>query len=166
MGQALDREWKATMKRLLDSVGLALLVLLAACSDEKPDRATCPEGKRLSYLRSKRELTANGYSVEKQLYECEDCSECPAKAECARAAGNRRVSVSMRLRDYRDQARQNLLSEEGKQLCSRRGVEIEAVFGRLKQNWGFRRFMLRGLEKVSVEWGLLCMAHNMAKLAA
>jgi IS5 family transposase len=45
-------------------------------------------------------------------------------------------------------------------------VEIEAVFGRLKQNWGFRRFMLRGLEKVSVEWGLLCMAHNMAKLAA
>jgi len=72
----------------------------------------------------------------------------------------------MHLRDYRDQARQNLLSEEGKQLCSRRGVEIEAVFGRLKQNWGFRRFMLRGLEKVSVEWGLLCMAHNMAKLAA
>ncbi|MGQ9598627.1 MAG: transposase [Anaerolineae bacterium] len=55
--------------------------------------------------------------------------------------------------------------EQGKQLCTRRGVEAEAVFGRLKQNWGFRRFILRGPERVEVEWGLLCMAHNMAKLA-
>lgn len=134
--------------------------------DAELDQFTCPEGKRLTHLRAKRDLTANGYPVEKQLYECEDCSECPVKEACTRAAGNRQVAVSMRLRDYRDQARQNLLSEEGKQLRSRRGVEVEAVFGRLKQNWGFRRFMLRGLGKVNVEWGLLCVAHNMAKLAA
>ncbi len=66
---------------------------------------------------------------------------------------------------YREQARRNLLSEEGQRLRARRGVEVESVFGRLKHNWGFRRFMLRGLEKVRIEWGLLCIAHNMAKLA-
>jgi hypothetical protein len=44
-------------------------------------------------------------------------------------------------------------------------VAVESVFGRLKQNWGFRRFLLRGREKVEVEWGLLCIAQNMAKMA-
>lgn len=28
-----------------------------------------------------------------------------------------------------------------------------------------RRFLLRGLEKVKTEWGLICIAHNMAKMA-
>jgi len=50
-------------------------------------------------------------------------------------------------------------------LRSLRGVEVESVFGRLKQDWGFRRFTLRGMEKVKTEWGLLCIAHNLAKLA-
>jgi len=45
-------------------------------------------------------------------------------------------------------------------------VEVESVFGRLKHDWGFRRFRLRGLEKVKVEWGLLCMAHNLATMTA
>jgi ABC-2 type transport system ATP-binding protein/transposase len=31
---------------------------------------------------------------------------------------------------------------------------------------GFRRFHLRGLEKVNIEWGFVSIAHNMRKLAA
>jgi hypothetical protein len=30
---------------------------------------------------------------------------------------------------------------------------------------GFRRFHLRGLEKVKTKWGLVSIAHNMRKLA-
>ncbi|NMB59452.1 MAG: hypothetical protein GYA12_09805, partial [Chloroflexi bacterium] len=30
----------------------------------------------------------------------------------------------------------------------------------------FRRFHLRGLDKVSTEWGLVCIAHNICKMAA
>jgi hypothetical protein len=44
-------------------------------------------------------------------------------------------------------------------------VEVESVFGRLKEDWGFCRFLLRGIEKVKTEFGLLCIAQNMAKLA-
>jgi hypothetical protein len=51
-------------------------------------------------------------------------------------------------------------------LRSKRLVEAESVFARLKHNWGFRRFLLRGKQKVEVEWGLLSIAHNLAKLAA
>jgi hypothetical protein len=41
----------------------------------------------------------------------------------------------------------------------------EPVFGQIKQARGFRQFLLRGVEKVAYEWGLVCLAHNILKLA-
>jgi hypothetical protein len=43
---------------------------------------------------------------------------------------------------------------------------VEPVFGQIKEARGFRRFLHRGLEKVTAEWALLCTAHNLLKLAA
>jgi len=43
---------------------------------------------------------------------------------------------------------------------------VEPVFGQIKEDRGFRRFLLRGLNKVRQEWSLLCTAHNLLKLAA
>jgi Transposase DDE domain len=133
--------------------------------DAAQDQFTCPQEKSLAYRGTYCERRAHGYLSRQREYICADCSDCPAKTQCTRAAGHRRVHVSMPLLEYRERVRQNLLSEEGKRLRARRGVEVESVFGRLKHNWGFRRFMLRGLDKVKIEWGLLCLAHNMAKLA-
>jgi transposase len=42
---------------------------------------------------------------------------------------------------------------------------VEPVFGQIKGARGFRQFLLRGLEKVRQEWQLVCMAHNLLKLA-
>jgi len=42
---------------------------------------------------------------------------------------------------------------------------VEPVFGQIKHARGFRQFLLRGLEKVSAEWSLICTAHNLLKLA-
>jgi hypothetical protein len=41
----------------------------------------------------------------------------------------------------------------------------EPVFGQIKQARGFRQFLLRNVEKVAAEWGLVCLAHNILKLA-
>jgi hypothetical protein len=41
--------------------------------------------------------------------------------------------------------------------------DVEAVFGNIKHNMNFKRFMLRGIDKVSVEIGLIIMAHNLNK---
>ena len=41
---------------------------------------------------------------------------------------------------------------------------VEPVFGQIKQARGFRQFLLRGIEKVSHEWALVCTAHNLTKL--
>jgi transposase len=42
----------------------------------------------------------------------------------------------------------------------------EPVFGQIKQARGFRQFLLRGLDNVKREWGLVCIAHNITKLWA
>ena len=42
---------------------------------------------------------------------------------------------------------------------------VEPVFGQIKQARGFRQFLLRGLDKVSGEWAMICTAHNLLKLA-
>lgn len=41
---------------------------------------------------------------------------------------------------------------------------VEPVFGHIKQARNFRRFLLRGIDKVRGEWALICTAHNLAKL--
>src|SRR6266478_651902 len=43
---------------------------------------------------------------------------------------------------------------------------VEPVFGQIKQARGFRQFLLRSIDKVKAEWAMICIAHNLAKLAA
>ncbi len=50
-------------------------------------------------------------------------------------------------------------SKKRKQRC----WDVEAVFGNIKQNMNFKRFMLRGIEKVTIETGLIALAHNLKK---
>lgn len=133
--------------------------------DEQQDTFTCPNDQPLHFVRLRKEHTQNGFETERRVYECADCSQCPLKGQCTKAEGNRQIRVSFRLRAFRAQANQNLCSEKGKQLRKQRSTDVETVFGRIKQDWGFRRFLLRGLEKVKTEWGLLCIAHNFAKMA-
>jgi len=42
---------------------------------------------------------------------------------------------------------------------------VEPVYGQIKAGRGFRQFLLRGVQKVSSEWRLICTAHNLRKLA-
>ena len=45
----------------------------------------------------------------------------------------------------------------------RKGV-VEPVFGQIKGARAFRRFSLRGLEKIRGEWRLVCLSHNLLKV--
>jgi transposase len=130
------------------------------------DQYECPQGKRLSYQYTKKYVTDNGYETRRRIYGGAACQDCPVMRECTQSKYQRRLWVGVELRKMKKAAHERLLSPRGKALRSQRPIEVEAVFGRLKQNWGFRRFMLRGLEKVKTEWGLLCIAHNLAKMAA
>jgi Transposase DDE domain len=53
---------------------------------------------------------------------------------------------------------------EGRALYARRKVIVEPVFGQSKEVRGFRRFLLRGLQKIRGEWCLVCLTHHVLKL--
>ena len=130
------------------------------------DEFVCPAAKPLTFRWTMHLKTENGYATDRRVYECGTCGSCPWKAECTKAKGNRRIQISFRLKRFRAQAQQNLLSEQGKALRARRSTEVETVFGQIKHNMHFRRFLLRGQAKAKTEWGLISIAHNMKKLAA
>ena len=134
--------------------------------DQDKDEFICPAQQRLQFQSTSRITTDNGYLTHRRIYECHQCSECPLKPECTKAKGNRTIRISFRLREYRRQARANLTTQAGQQLRAKRSTEVETVFGIVKHNMGFRRFHLRGQDKVKTEWGLVSIAHNMKKLAA
>lgn len=57
-----------------------------------------------------------------------------------------------------------LESEAGRSIYRRRKGIVEPVFGWAKERLGFRRFSLRGYEKVSAEWDMVCLAVNLKRL--
>lgn len=79
----------------------------------------------------------------------------------ASAAGRRRVAAGTRVAAMRTK-----LARAGRRSRYRlRKTLPEPVFGQIKQGRGFRQFLLRGLAKVQGEWSLICIVHNLLKLA-
>ncbi len=64
----------------------------------------------------------------------------------------------------RDRMRRKLQTKRGRQRYALRTQTVEPVFGQIKQGRCFRQFLLRGLEKVSGEWSLICTGRNLLKL--
>jgi len=62
--------------------------------------------------------------------------------------------------------REKLRSEEGKRIYRVRKSTVEPVFGIIKEVLGFRQFLLRGMQKVNLEWDLVCTAYNIKRLWA
>ena len=59
-----------------------------------------------------------------------------------------------------------LRTPAGRAVYALRKQTVEPVFGILKSVMGFRQFLLRGLEKVRGEWGLVTLAWNVRRLFA
>jgi transposase len=60
--------------------------------------------------------------------------------------------------------RHKLRTATGRAVYKMRKAIVEPVFGQIKEQRGFRRFSLRGLNNVSREWRLVCAASNLLKL--
>lgn len=59
-----------------------------------------------------------------------------------------------------------LKTAAGQALYKLRKQTVEPVFGIIKEVMGFRRFRLRGRQKVSLEWTLVCVSYNFKRLFA
>jgi hypothetical protein len=105
------------------------------------------------------------------VYACTECAGCPYKAQCIKGKSktpleerSKNLYVSKTFLRQRQEMQARIQSEEGVLLRINRSIQVEGAFGVLKQDMGFRRFLLRGKGKVQTELLLLCMGYNLNKL--
>lgn len=126
----------------------------------------CPMGQPMTRISDKLTKTAGGFMQSYARYQAQNCQGCPLRGQCHKGQGNRIIEVNNQLLELKQKARQRLQSERGVYHRKKRPADVEPVFANLKHNKQFKRFMLRGMEKVSIETALLAMAHNLKKKAA
>lgn len=132
--------------------------------DAAKDEYACRNGKKLRPVTITKRRSSSGYISDVTVYECEDCSNCPHKPTCTKAIGNRRLNVSKKFQRQRTLSYQNITSPRGILLRMNRSIQVEGAFGVLKENHGYRRFLLRGKQNVRIEFLLLAMGYNINKL--
>lgn len=136
--------------------------------DFEKKEAVCPNGKKMIYLGDHFE-TKNGPHIRFRGY-LTDCRDCPMNKQCMKREvklQGRQISVlieSKRKVTHLDRMRKVIDSEDGKKLYSRRMHTIEPVFGNICSNKRLNKLSLRGEKKVTAQWQLYCMVHNIEKL--
>jgi transposase len=130
------------------------------------DHYICPMGQKMSYIGDRTRKTATGFLQTVKLYKAVNCSNCPLNGVCHKSQRARIIQINVNLERQKQRADELLKSEEGIEKRKKRCYDVEPVFGNIKNNHGFRRFMLRGKQKVEIEWGLLAIAQNIRKRAA
>jgi transposase len=134
--------------------------------NEDKDVYYCPAGKAMKNKGSYQSATKNGFTQTITSYQARGCTNCPLKQDCYQGKDNRIINVNHNLNRLKRRAEKRLTTKRGIAKRKQRCFDVEPVFAHLKHNHQFRRFMLRGLEKVQIEVGLLALAHNLRKKAA
>lgn len=135
--------------------------------DEETDSFTCPNRKRLIHSYDREVKTDNGYTVKKSCYVCESCEGCPYREKCFKGQyENRKIELSKTMRHQKEEAEERISSERGILLRVNRSIQVEGVFGVLKQDYGFRRFLTRGKKNNETRLFILAVAFNIQKLCS
>jgi len=132
--------------------------------DPDTDTYICPAGNTFTPRYEKKKRSKSGYESNVTVYECSGCGECPQKALCTQAKGDRQLQVSKDFLALRQASLERITSDWGKTLRLNRSIQAEGAFGVLKQDQGLRRFLRRGEANVLTEVFLYAMAYNVNKL--
>lgn len=135
--------------------------------DAHKDKYTCPQGEILRPVArtqftskySKREVTT--YRTERGA-----CAACPLREKCTTDIKLGRAITREGYEEYRERMREKINTAEGRAIYGKRKCLVEPVFGQIKTRNGFGQFLLRGLEKVKLEWKIVATAHNLLKITA
>ena len=129
--------------------------------DAEHDRYYCPTGEALlpkgtgHYHRTK-----IGYTK----YQCPGCEQCPLSKQCVSEKATVRTVQRDQYQAYRERTGKRMATAEGTQIYGKRAPVVEGVFAVIKHIMGIRRFLLRGLDKVRIEWQWICGAFNLKRL--
>jgi Transposase DDE domain len=134
--------------------------------DQAQDYYRCPGGKVLK-------LRARRHQVENNLYrryeaEEADCRGCPLREQCLQTPEARRKHLAILIGKATETLSQKMSAKidtpEAREIYGQRLAIVEPVFGNLRSQKRLDRFTLRGKVKVSIQWMLYCMVHNIEKI--
>lgn len=129
-------------------------------------RYSCPAGKGMKKIGERVKLNESGYEQTLTRYQSRHCAGCPLREKCNPDKEYRIIEVNLNWNRLKQKAEKRLKTSRGLQKRKQRCFDTEPVFANIKHNHHFTRFMLRGLQKVSIETGLLALAHNLRKRIA
>ena len=134
--------------------------------NQEKDAYICPMGQQMGFIGTATRTTATGFKQTVKRYQAANCANCPLNGACHKSKANRIIEINENLNRLKQKAHELLNSDEGIRRRKKRCFDVEPTFGNIKQNHGFKRFLLRGKEKVEIEWGLIAIAQNLRKKAA
>jgi transposase len=161
-----DRERLPTKTVKRDGKQAKQLDKQAFVYDEQEDCYWCPEGKRLPYSSTTHEKKRDGEVRERRRYRAsaDDCAECPLLELCAQNKEKTRTINREQHEAHRETHAEKMSTEEAKEKYSRRQHPGERPFAVIKQKFGARSFLLRGLKQVKQEWLWMTTAFNLDRL--
>ncbi|HVU95676.1 MAG TPA: transposase [Puia sp.] len=130
------------------------------------NRYRCPAGKIMKKTGERIKPNHSGFEQLLTRYQSKNCTACPLRAQCNPDCEYRTIEVNLNWHRLKQKAQNRLKTKRGIQKRKQRCFDTDPVFARIKHNHQFKRFLLRGIDKVSMEFGLLALAHNLRKKAA
>jgi hypothetical protein len=137
-----------------------------------PDRshAICPAGKRL--YRNGRHKDLNGFEAIRFRGNKSDCRDCALRVKCVRypeRTVERQVAFFIgrakgKAETHCARMKRKIDSELGRHRYSRRLGIVEPVFANIRSTHRLDRFSHRGRRKVTTQWQLYCLVHNIGKV--
>ncbi|EOU1827727.1 transposase [Clostridium perfringens] len=124
----------------------------------------CANSQRLTVKSVTTKKSKSGYKSEITIYESESCEGCKYKSSCTKAKGNKKITTSKKFAHLREKSLENIKTDKGILLRKNRSIQVEGAFGVIKQDYGFRRFLMRGTKNVITEFLLIAFGYNINKL--
>ena len=130
----------------------------------------CPAGKRL--YRNGRHRDLQGYEAICFRGNKRDCGSCALRVQCLRhpeRTVQRQVALFIgrakgKAETHCARMKRKIDSDLGRHRYSRRLGIVEPVFANLRSTHGLDRFSHRGRRKVTTQWQLFCLVHNIGKV--
>lgn len=132
--------------------------------DSQADCYWCPMGRKLEWDQTKEKKRLAGEDSIYEVYRCKSCAGCPLARDCLAGSAESRTVSRDQHEDLREAAMARLKTEEGRKIYGRRAWMAETPYAFIKTVMGLRQFLLRGLDKVRMEWRWACTAYNLHKL--
>jgi transposase len=80
------------------------------------------------------------------------------------AAVEAQAAAAKKEKSAKEKMQEKMKTKGGRAVYGLRKGIVEPVFGQIKGARGFRRFSMRGLEKIKGEWRIVCLTHNLLKI--